>query len=397
VQFANKNAEPRPAVSNPSWGFIFNSVPFGFNFEQMLGFVYEAKLDDSGRNGAALAQAMLDGRNGTQIVFPVVGSTMQGSGYFPRPIGRPSCHPGDIDCEKQGNGIGIAGLCTSGWRIRYLAPPEHVLSRACDMLVRRGTIPAKTLTFYPAVGGQSVLLPMQRDTIQGFEFITPIDDLIDFFPVKDATPARPLGNPDAGHLDCSPALAFPIPAGTKTNCTQNIGQVGARYAHHPAWHQPALLSWMHVDKEIWNGLNSAQQAAILRAARESVVESFRATESIACGKLKEMLDFNDGINQRNLDGTLRLVEGKPVSARITLANWPDDALKVLLDARDDYLVSLQGPNNPSERSDAQRDFSTVLSAWQRYAASIGVDRKFDPGVFPATTGLKAGETCSLAR
>jgi hypothetical protein len=37
VQFANKNAQPRPTVSHPSWSFIYNSVPFGMNFEQTLG------------------------------------------------------------------------------------------------------------------------------------------------------------------------------------------------------------------------------------------------------------------------------------------------------------------------------------------------------------------------
>jgi hypothetical protein len=89
---------------------------------------------------------------------------------------------------------------------------------------------------------------MQRRTIQGFEFVNPFDDLVDFFPVKNATPTDPLGDPDAGNLNCSPALAFPIPPGTLTNCTQNIGQIGARYTHHPSWHQPFLLSWMHVDK-----------------------------------------------------------------------------------------------------------------------------------------------------
>jgi hypothetical protein len=82
VQFANSNATPRPTASDPSWGFIYNSVPFGMNFEQMLGFVYDARLDGAGRNGLELAQAILDSRGGTQIVFPVVGSTMQGSGYF---------------------------------------------------------------------------------------------------------------------------------------------------------------------------------------------------------------------------------------------------------------------------------------------------------------------------
>ena len=43
------------------------------------------------------------------------------------------------------------------------------------MLVKQGSIQAKTLTFYPAVGGQLVLLPMQKGAIQGFEFITPVD------------------------------------------------------------------------------------------------------------------------------------------------------------------------------------------------------------------------------
>ncbi|TFG92779.1 MAG: hypothetical protein E4H15_02930, partial [Syntrophobacterales bacterium] len=73
VQFANANAQPQPVASNPSGGFIFNSVPFGINFRQMLGFLYDAKLDGFRGNGIELAQAILDKRGGTQIVFPVVG------------------------------------------------------------------------------------------------------------------------------------------------------------------------------------------------------------------------------------------------------------------------------------------------------------------------------------
>lgn len=297
---------------------------------------------------------------------------------------------------NQGNGIGLGGLCASGWRIRYLAPPQDVLDRACDLLVKRGAIPAKTLTFYPAVGGQSVLLPIQRRTIQGFEYVNPFDDLVDFFPVKDATRADPLGKPDAGNLDCSPALPFPIPPGTASNCSQNIGQIGARYAHHPSWHQPFLLSWMHIDMAAWNGLNAAQKAAVLRAARDSVVESFNAAESVECSKLKAMLDFNNGVNQRTLDGTLRLIDGKPVSAKITMAPWPEDALKVLLEARDQHLAFLAGPDGPGENTDAQKDFSTVLKALTQYASSTGATR-FDPGKFPAKTGLVAGEECNLVK
>ena len=394
IQLANKTAAPKPVVSDPSWGFIYNSLPFGMRFEQMLGFLYDTKIDGFGGNGIELAQSILDRRGGTQIVLPVVGSTMQGSGYFPKPVGKPDCNAGDAECMNQGNGIGLPGLCTSGWRIRYLAPPQDILDRACDLLVKRGIIAVKTLTFYPAVGGQSVLLPMQRGTIQGFEYVNPYDDLVDFFPVKEATAAAPLGNPDAGKLDCSPALAFPIPPGTASNCTQNIGQMGARYAHHPSWHQPFLLSWMHIDKAVWNNLNDAQKAAIGRAARDSMIESYGAAESVQCTKLKTMLDFNKGINQRSLDGSVRLIAGKPVSAVMTMARWPDDALKVLLEARDEYLASLAGSHDQNAKTDAQRDFTAVLKALTQYNASIGAT-KFDPGRFPAKTGLIAGEACNL--
>jgi hypothetical protein len=110
-----------------------------------------------------------------------------------------------------------------------------------------------------------------------------------------------------------------------------------------------------------------------------------------------MLDFNKGINQRNPDGTLRSIGGKPVSAEITMARWPEDALKVLLEARDDYLASLAGPNNPNERTDAQKDFSTILTALKQYASSVGAIDHFDPGRFPAKTGLVKSEDCNLVK
>ena len=396
IQFANSGASPKPVVADPSWGFIYNSVPFGMRIEQMLGFLYDAKIDGFNGNGLELAQSMLDSRGGTQIVLPVVGSTMQGSGYFPRPLGTPDCSFGDADCLGQGNGIGLAGLCSSGWRIRYLAPPQDIVDRACDLLVKRGAIPAKTLSFYPPVGGQSVLLPMQRGVIQGFEYVNPYDDFADFFPIKEATAAVPLGNPDAGTLNCAPALAFPIPPGTPSNCSQNIGQIGARYAHHPAWHQPFLISWLHIDKGVWNGLTPAQRAAIARAAKDSVSESFNAAESVQCAKLKDMLDINKGIQQRNIDGTLHLVDGKPVSARMTLARWPDDALQVLLEATNDYLASLSGPTGTSEKTEAQKDFTAIYKALMQYASNIGATR-FSPDRFPARTGVAAGEECGLVK
>jgi hypothetical protein len=395
IQFANRNVA-EPTFSNPSWGFGYNSVPFGIRFEQMIGFIYDTKIEGFNGNGLELAQSILDSRGGTQIVFPVVGSTMQGSGYFPKPIGKPDCAEGDAECLSQGNGIGLAGLCTSGWRIRYLAPPQDVLDRACNLLVKRGVIPARTLKFYPPVGGQSVLLPMQRGASQGFEYTVPFDDFVSYFPVKQATAAEPLGDPNAGDLDCGPVLPYPMPSGTKTNCSQNIGQIGARYAHHPSWHQPYLMSWIHIDKAVWNTLSAAQQKAIARAAKDSVTQSYNANESVQCAKLKDILDINKGINQRNTDGTLRLVDGKPVSAAMTLTTWPDDALEVLIDARDEFLASLAGPDDASKKTDAQKDYTLAANALTQYKASIGAT-KFDPGTFPAKTGLVAGQVCNLVK
>src|SRR4029453_18254434 len=198
VQFANQRAQSQPVVSEPGWGFAYNSVPFSLSFTQMLQFLHNAKVDDAGRNGIQLAQALLDGRGGTQVVFPVVGSTVQGSGYFPRPIGKPVCHAGDTDSQRQGDGIGLGGFCTSGWRIRYLPPPEDILGHACDVLVKQGAIPAKTLTFYPAVGGQSVLVPMQKGAIQGFEFIDPSRRSRRLLPSEGSQSVPPAGKSRSG-------------------------------------------------------------------------------------------------------------------------------------------------------------------------------------------------------
>jgi hypothetical protein len=106
-----------------------------------------------------------------------------------------------------------------------------------------------------------------------------------------------------------------------------------------------------------------------------------------------MLDFNDGINQRNPDGTVRLVDGRQVSARITMAPWPEEALKVLSVATTAYLASLAGPSEASARTDAQREFATVLDAMTRFAGGAGAPKLAG---FPATTGLASGETCQLA-
>jgi hypothetical protein len=151
---------------------------------------------------------------------------------------------------------------------------------------------------------------------------------------------------------------------------------------------------MHIDKAVWNTLNPAQRAAIERAAKDSVKASYDAAESVECAKLKDILDINQGVNQRNVDGTSRLVAGKLVSAAMTLAVWPDDALAVLRESTNQYLEVLAGPANPNEKSEAQKDFATIHQALTKYSTSVGAT-SFSPGRFPARTGLVASEECRL--
>ena len=151
---------------------------------------------------------------------------------------------------------------------------------------------------------------------------------------------------------------------------------------------------MHIDKSVWGSLTPAQRAAIERAAKDSVVESYKAADSVECVKLSAMLEINKRIKQRNVDGSPRLVNDKPASAVMTLATWPDETLAVLLDATNDYLTSLAGPVN--EKTAAQKDFSAIHSALTTYAESIHATR-FNPGTFPGKSGLAVGEECRLVK
>ena len=72
---------------------------------------------------------------------------------------------------------------------------------------------------------------------------------------------------------------------------------------------------------------------------------------------------------------------------------PEEALKVLSVATTAYLASLAGPSEASTRTDAQREFATVLDAMTRFAGGAGATKLAG---FPATTGLVSGETCRLA-
>jgi hypothetical protein len=93
VQFANAKAVPKPVVADPTWGFIYNSVPFGMNFQQMLGFLYDAKLDGFGGNGIELAQAILDSRGELKSFSPSWQAPCRARVIFHNPLASRTATP----------------------------------------------------------------------------------------------------------------------------------------------------------------------------------------------------------------------------------------------------------------------------------------------------------------
>src|SRR4029079_4436353 len=124
--------------------------------------------------------------------------------------------------------------------LRYLPPGEYVLGKACDMLVASRAISAKNIRFIAAVRGTVSLGDAVRaGQLHGFEFATPLDDVSQLFGASD-----------------------------------NPGTVGARFVHLPGWHQQFLVTWLLINKSVWNALSPAQQALASSVARAHVLSSY---------------------------------------------------------------------------------------------------------------------------
>jgi TRAP-type mannitol/chloroaromatic compound transport system substrate-binding protein len=290
---------------NPNWGFIYNSgVPFGPSFDEHIGFLY-GKFVEGGveKTGLDLVQEVMDAAGAGVQVIPIVGSSEQLSGFFPEPIG-------DVPGRR---GIGLEGLCKSGWTLRYLPPAENVLKIGCDILVERNVIKAdeKSLKFIAAVpGGGSLVAGLLNGTLDGFEFATPTDDVSQSFP-DSAT-------------------------------GQNPGTAGARYAHLPGWQQQFLITWMIIDKDVWNLLSPAQQELVYTVARDHVISSYGVNMATQGKDLTKILKANDG------DPTSDMV----------LSWWPLEDQKVLMEATNRYLNANTNP-----------DYVRVLEAYRKYVQS----------------------------
>ena len=295
---------------NAAWGFIYNSgVPLGPTFDEFVGFLYGKSIGGT-ETGLDQLQRILD-KNGSGVVaIPIAGSCQQISGYFKLPIGNAGSTPG----------IGLAGMCQQNWTFRYLPPAQYVLERACDNLVARRVIPKKNIKFIQALaGGGSLVKGLVDGQLQAFEFATPVDDYSQLF-------GLPEGNP---------------------------GTAGNRYVHLPGWQQQFLITYMIINKNVWNRLSPAQQTLVRSVARDHVLSSYGETLRKQGETLQKILTANDRDN--NPDNDLVLVQ------------WPDKDLALLRDATIEFLNAQSSDKLLSEQD--RKDFSTILESLRSYVSS----------------------------
>jgi TRAP-type mannitol/chloroaromatic compound transport system substrate-binding protein len=292
---------------NKAWGFIYNSgVPFGPNFDEFLGFLYGKSIDDGLTTGLDFLQSFYDKRKTNVVAIPIAGSCHQGSGYFMKPVG---------DAGSM-SGIGLKGLCQEKWTFRYLPPAQYVLERACDNLVKDGVIPKKNINFVTAVAGGQIVKEIKAGNVQAFEFATPADDISVLFK--------------------SPEL--------------NPGTVKARYLHFPGWHQPFLVTYMLINKQVWNKLSEPQKTLVMSVARDHVASSYGENLRKQGDNLQEILNANKQDTDKGND--------------IVLVRWPDSDLELLKAATIQFLNDRAQDESLSKED--REDYDMILNAFREY-------------------------------
>jgi len=292
---------------NAAWGFLFNSgAPFGPTFDEYMGFLYGKSINGS-QSGLDLLQSILDRNNRNVVAVPIVGSTEQGSGYFPLPVGKA---PGT-------DGIGLKGLCQQFWTFRYLPPAQDVLNRACNNLVASGAIRANNISFIAAVpGGGSLVDGLAAGTLHALEFATPLDDVSQLFNIAGRNP----------------------------------GTFGVRYLHFPGWHQQYLITHMIINKQVWEGLSAAQQTLVKTVARDHVVSSYGDLLRQQGPALRFILDVNRADADPNND--------------MVLVNWPTKDLERLRDATIQFMN--ERASDPRFGQTDRDDYAFVLESMRKY-------------------------------
>jgi len=170
-----------------------------------------------------------------------------------------------------------------------------------------------------SVGGGSLVKAVTDGHIQAYEFATPLDDVSQLF-------GLPEGNP---------------------------GTVGTRYLHFPGWHQQFLITYMLINKNVWNKLSPAQQALVVSVGRDQVLSSYGENLRQQGAKLKQILtaNDNDGIAENDL----------------VLVHWPESDLALLKDATIQFLNARASDVTLSEQD--RKDYCKILESLRKYVSS----------------------------
>ena len=155
--------------------------------------------------------------------------------------------------------------------------------------------------------------------LQAFEFATPVDDYSQLFNL-------PEGNP---------------------------GTVGNRYLHFPGWQQQFLITYMIINKKVWDGLSPAQQALVKSVARDHVLSSYGETLRKQGETLQKILTANDG-------------DGKPEND-LVLVQWPEKDLALLRNATIRFLNAHALDKTLSEQD--RKDFAEILESLRAYVGA----------------------------
>lgn len=318
---------------NETWGFLYTSgVPFGPTFDEYIGFLYGKGTGNGSTTGLELLQSTLDRRGVNVIVVPIVGNSEQGSGYFPKPLAdvrvqtcQGARHGGSGHCPADQResqfvrGIGLSGLCGEHWKLRYVEPDLSIINQACDTLVKIGKIKQKNVDFIVPTPGQGVFAALVAGEIQGFEVATPLDDVSSLF-------AKPGVNP---------------------------GTLGSRFIHFPGWHQQFLISYMIINRDLWNSWSNAQHDLIYAMGRENVLSSYAETINQQGQKLQEILLANRGDDDPRND--------------MVLSRWPEEDLRFLQAETISFLNERE--LSSSFPYDDVRDYSVLLEALRKYVSN----------------------------
>jgi len=128
--------------------------------------------------------------------------------------------------------------------------------------------------------------------------------------------------------------------------------VGTRYLHFPGWHQQFLVTYLIINKKVWNMLSPAQQALIMAVGRDNVLTSYGENLRQQGAKLRQILTANTGDANPGND--------------LVLVQWPEKDLALLRDATIQFLDARVSDATLSEQD--RRDYGTVLEALRSYVS-----------------------------